>query len=692
VVAKLALQLLDPVSEVGALPPDVLEGLGDVLELPLDTAPADAERSSRKAQMAYLDRTQGHADAVRAVRAVSCRVAIRGLGEREWRQPSIQATVSTIRNRDSLTTRELTWASTVGLVLVLCFLTGFALLTQRSASTDSRAADRATRLASIYANTRYLVGQEESLERKYRLEPEPSVLARHARAASMVTRDLARVHTLDGSAATSGFLARVGRDHATYLRASRRIFRAVDAHDSALVLQIDGSVTDPAFGALQQAVDTRSETASATALRLSASLRAHLATAMQGIIIAFALGLLMIAALGCILLRLRRRLGEVWEQEIAVLAELAMSDPLTGLRNHRAFHEDLARAVHKLGRSAAPLSLIMIDLDGLKGINDGLGHQAGDEHLMTLADAMRATARASDGIYRIGGDEFAIVLEGQPAKAARELMDRLNARLAASGRPLRVTVSSGIVDTRERRHKDALIREADLALLAAKRSSLAVVVYSSELSDDEGAERGSARAHTGTLANALALAVNAKDAYTRGHCQTVSQLCAGVASELDLCPERIARIRLAGLLHDVGKIGVPDDILNKPARLTVEEFAQMQRHSTLGGEIVAAAELAEESYWVRHHHERYDGTGYPDHLAGGEIPLESRIILACDAYEAMASDRPYRTALGHAFAIEELRRHAGTQFDPEVVEALCRVLDSRDGDSLPGPRGLLKAA
>jgi diguanylate cyclase (GGDEF)-like protein len=611
------------------------------------------------------------------------------MGERESRQASIQATVSILRNRDSLTTRELTWASTTGLVLVLCFLTVFALLTQQSASTESRAADRATRLATAYANVRFWVGQEESLERKYRLEPGPAVLNEDAQAARAVTAELALVQALDGSPTTGRFLADVARDHAAYQQASRRIFRAVDAHDSALVLQIDGSVGDPAFKALERVVDARSSAASATALRLSASLRSHLTTAMEGIVIAFALGLLMIAALGCILLRLRRRLAEVWAQELAILGEMAMSDPLTGLLNHRAFHEDLDRAVRRLGSGGAPLSLIMVDLDGLKGINDGLGHQAGDEHLTLLADAMRATVRTSDGIYRIGGDEFAIVLEGQSAEAARELMQRLNARLATSARPQRVTVSAGIVDAHERRHKDALIREADLALLAAKRGELAVIVYGPEISGDDGAERGSARVHTGTLANALALAVNAKDAYTRGHSQTVSQLCAGVAAELGLCPERIGRIRLAGLLHDVGKIGIPDDILNKPARLSPEEFAQMQRHSTLGGEIVAAAELAEESYWVRHHHERYDGTGYPDHLAGGEIPLESRIILACDAYEAMTSDRPYRKALGHAFALEELRRHAGTQFDPEVVEALRRVLDARNDVRAPE---LLRAA
>src|SRR5664279_2678900 len=148
-------------------------------------------------------------------------------------------------------------------------------------------------------------------------------------------------------------------------------------------------------------------------------------------------------------------------------------------------------------------------------------------------------------------------------------------------------------------------------------------------------------------------------------------------------------MRLAGLLHDVGKIGVPDAILNKPGPLDAAEVAQMQSHATLGGDIVAAADLPEEAHWIRHHHERYDGAGYPDGLRGEAIPLESRIILTCDAYEAMTSNRPYRKAPGHAFAIAELQRFAGTQFDPRAVDALAAALAAR---CKPGRRELAEAA
>jgi putative nucleotidyltransferase with HDIG domain len=168
------------------------------------------------------------------------------------------------------------------------------------------------------------------------------------------------------------------------------------------------------------------------------------------------------------------------------------------------------------------------------------------------------------------------------------------------------------------------------------------------------------------------------DNYTFTHMVNVSILTMGQARGLGIDGPLLREFGLAALMHDIGKVRTPLEVLNKPDKLTDEEYAIMKRHSVLGCDIVQAADMPVEARWVRHHHERFDGRGYPDGLAGEEIPLESRIILVADAYEAMTSDRPYRKAPGEEIAVAELRKHAGSQFDPQVVAALCRVLDRRD--------------
>ena len=363
-------------------------------------------------------------------------------------------------------------------------------------------------------------------------------------------------------------------------------------------------------------------------------------------------------ALGLLLRRERRRVQAVWQQELERLAEAAMSDPLTGLRNHRAFQEDLARELQRISRSGLPLAVMVHDIDDLKALNDAHGPQAGDDRLRAFADALRATIRSADCGYRTGGDEFAVILPDTAATGAVELADRLGA--ATPG----FSATAGITETLEPRHRDDVQREAGLALLAARRIHQPVAVYSRDML--AVAERPDEQ-HKRVLAAALARAVDAKDSYTRSHCQTVSQLASTIAGELGFDGARLDNLRLAALLHDVGKIGIPDAILNKPSKLTDDEYEQMKRHSLLGFDIVDAAGLHTEARWVRHHHERVDGRGYPD-------GLESRIILVADAFEAMTSDRPYRKAPGREFAFEELQRGAGSQFDPAVVAALERAL------------------
>jgi putative nucleotidyltransferase with HDIG domain len=184
--------------------------------------------------------------------------------------------------------------------------------------------------------------------------------------------------------------------------------------------------------------------------------------------------------------------------------------------------------------------------------------------------------------------------------------------------------------------------------------------------------------HLKTIATALATAVDARDSLTRSHSETVAELCELIGAELGLEPARRRMLRLAGLLHDVGKIGIADVVLQKSGALTPEEYELMKTHVTLGNSIVRATDMPELAEWILHHHERVDGTGYPDGLAGDEIPLESRLILVADAFEALTCDRPYRGRRSVDEALAEIELHAGSQFDAGCVEALARVLGRRD--------------
>lgn len=373
----------------------------------------------------------------------------------------------------------------------------------------------------------------------------------------------------------------------------------------------------------------------------------------------------------------RRQEQEEAERERRRLQHEALTDNLTGLHNHRAFQEELGRELERRNRAGGALSLMMIDLDGLKQVNDAGGHQAGDEVIRALAECLRETMRAGDLAFRVGGDEFTVILPGVRAWGAFEFAQRLRVRASTRG----VGVAIGITETTTYELKDTVIRRTDLALIDAKRSNRNTVIYSDDLkpippeaSGDDAADR-----HAKVLATALAKAVDAKDRNTRNHCETVSELCVRIGAELGLDGARLAKLRLAGLLHDVGKIGISDAILQKAGPLDLAEMDFMRTHTQIGHDIMTAAELRDEADFVLHHHERVDGRGYPHALSGDAIPLESRIILVADTFEAITSTRPYREQRVPSEAFRELERHAGSQFDPDCVDALRRALGYEPG-------------
>ena len=397
--------------------------------------------------------------------------------------------------------------------------------------------------------------------------------------------------------------------------------------------------------------------------------------------IELAVWLALLVAFVSLLVSSRRRAEAVTRAELERLARAAVTDSLTGLGNHRAFHEDLARDIKRYQQR---LSLVTVDVDGLSAFNEVRGHHAGDARLRAVARSLQETAGEGGAVYRVDGDTFAVILAGTHAWDAFRWAQGVQERLGRQGAERPITVTAGIAEADGSLGTHALIRRADLALTEAKRTQRSALIYAPGIAPDASEREGDAHEHhLQTLATALARAVDAKDRYTHNHCETVSELCSRIGIELGLDAQRLAKLRLAGLLHDVGKIGIPDAILQKPARLSEEELAIMRSHSTLGHSIVSGTELDEEADWILHHHERPDGRGYPDGLRGDAIPLESRVMLVADAFEAITSDRVYRKRRSERQALAELELHAGTQFDPVCVAALGRALDHDAGPEVP---------
>jgi diguanylate cyclase (GGDEF)-like protein/putative nucleotidyltransferase with HDIG domain len=357
--------------------------------------------------------------------------------------------------------------------------------------------------------------------------------------------------------------------------------------------------------------------------------------------------------------------------------KLALTDPLTGLGNHRHFHERLQRELLDAQDRGTALTLCLIDIDDFKGINDRFGHPTGDRVLSQLASRLRQGGEA----FRLGGDEFALLLPGQNAAGAFAAAKAVVGRLSGPAvEPVgRLTVSAGVATFPSQGvARDELIRLADSALYWAKEHGKNQVrVYRPdvvELAELKRLAAGPDRAARFRAAASLARAVDERDAYTGHHSQRVADLAARLAERLGADDEQVELTRVAASLHDLGKLAIPEEILRKPGPLTEPERLILQRHPQIGFQMLESLGVDPIADWVRHHHERWDGRGYPDGLPGEEIPLGARIIFVADAFDAMTSDRVYRARLSEIEAVEELERNAGTQFDPGVVAALAEEL------------------
>jgi diguanylate cyclase (GGDEF)-like protein/putative nucleotidyltransferase with HDIG domain len=387
------------------------------------------------------------------------------------------------------------------------------------------------------------------------------------------------------------------------------------------------------------------------------------------------MGTLLVGAMVIMVMRARVELL------IARLYDAARTDPLTKLCNRRGFRELLDLELERARRHGSALGVLVGNLDDFKDVNDLYGHQVGDLALKRVSRLLCEGKGQIDTAARVEGEEFALIVPDTDRDGAVALAESLRGALhdEFASDPTPLTISFGVSVYPEHGETAAsLIHAADQALYAAKQSGRnRTVLHSPALRNElrtpsDVRDIGGERFVMAVLA--MAEAVDLRFSGSARHSETVGRYAEMMARELGLPEHRVSRIRLAGILHDIGKAGIPNNILQKPGSLTEQEYAQIKRHPTLGAQIIEHVSLSDVREWVAAHHERPDGLGYPLGLPDGAIPLEARIVAVADAYEAMTSDRPYRDSIGYEAALDELRHCAGTQFDALVVKAFIDAL------------------
>jgi diguanylate cyclase (GGDEF)-like protein len=368
------------------------------------------------------------------------------------------------------------------------------------------------------------------------------------------------------------------------------------------------------------------------------------------------LNLLAVSLAGATILAVMVRTGLTFRQNSRILELMrghAVTDALTGLGNRRRLTADLARLLAG-GAEGEPQLFVLYDLDGFKRYNDTFGHPAGDVLLARLAARLAAAVGPAGSCYRLGGDEFCVLADIR-ATDMESLLDTTAKALTEEGEGFSVASSFGtVLMPQDASEPIEVLRLADQRLYAQKRE-----------------RSGRGRPH-----EMLVQALYEREPGLGRHAQTVAEMACAVGRAVGLAGESLEELRVAATLHDVGKLAIPDAVLRKPGPLDADEWAFVKKHTVIGERILAASPAWRgAAKIVRATHEHWDGAGYPDGVAGAEIPLASRIIEVCDAFSAMTSPRPYRTQVGREEAFEELRRCAGTQFDPSVVAVFCREIE-----------------
>ena len=396
-------------------------------------------------------------------------------------------------------------------------------------------------------------------------------------------------------------------------------------------------------------------------------------------------------------------------------SKYANTDTLTSLYNHRGFQEMLAKELAKAKDNNNHLSVVMFDVNNISKINRELGHAKGDEVIKLLAEKVKQNIRSNDKAGRYGGDEIAIILPDTDTSDAKYLAEYITYCLSCcfvdDVGPVKVSVGiatypecsrdqekllilaeQAMYISQAKGYKEgmsAIVSSSDFnfwdddalhsyAEVIAKRHSQLGVNFEDELVHKFNNEQIVSQNHLMELANSLASAIDAKDPYTKGHSTSVSRYSEALARAINLPEDEVQRIKLGALLHDVGKIGIPENVLKKPGKLEDDEWEIMKQHPVIGAEKVLAPNEALRDLIpiVKYHHEHMDGSGYPEHLKGDEIPLAARIVAVADTYHALISDRPYRKGMSVEKACEILNDGAGKLWDRDLVRQFINIAPS----------------
>ncbi len=368
------------------------------------------------------------------------------------------------------------------------------------------------------------------------------------------------------------------------------------------------------------------------------------------------------------------------------ILRLAVTDELTSAHNQRFFHATLEKEIKAAQNNGYILGLLLVDVDNFRMYNDLYGHDYGDTILKNTAAILNKSIDKFDILSRFGGDEFSIILRSKDMESLENKVQQIHENAEKFKNKYyqdlmskKITFSMGLsVFPAMASNKDELISQADMALYHAKNLKDDSVNFYQDVIAQIQKEINSNEQQIIGMFKGLLSTISAKDKYTVGHCERVASYAALIGDALNMPLQEVNILKYAGLLHDIGKIELPKSLLNKLGRLTDEEYSLIRQHPIYSINILEPlSEMGQLIDYVKHHHERIDGTGYPDGLSGEELSLGARILCVADCFDAMVSERPYRKRMSIEDAFKELERNSGTQFDPKIVKVFIKTMKNK---------------